>query len=141
MPSQELKEAIRKQARQNFENATNATDADISEENRTQVRHDFNMEILKEIKEKWKDDVDESKKIRTFWRRAIFTLLIFEILFSMNIFLKIANDELSISSWVANVFFLSVFTQVAYMARQIIVNLFPANKGSFIELIKYIGKD
>lgn len=84
--------------------------------------------VIHEAINVWRGQSDSERKLRKLYANAMLIALCMEITFASAMFILIGASVLTVSPWVANVFFGAVFTQVATGALGITKYLFPPGK-------------
>lgn len=98
---------------------------DINVMERIQIAQDFSW-VIRTVVTAWNLQQSQERRLRTFYANAILVALLVEVLFAFAAFLLIGLEWIKVEQWVANVFFLSVFGQIAGGAIGIIRYLFPS---------------
>lgn len=84
--------------------------------------------VVHEVIQVWRQESESERGLRRMYATAMLIALCVETAFASLMFLLIGLSVLQTSTWVANVFFATVFGQVATGALAITKYLFPADR-------------
>jgi len=84
----------------------------------------------------WKDIQNDERRLRSRYAGWLLFGLFLELLIASSAFFLIGFRILTIDQWIANIFFVGVFGQVASMVSAVLRYLFPDKSNLLSELIE-----
>ena len=98
----------------------------------------FKLETVLEI---WQKQEEQDRNLRKIVAYAIFGGLGVELIIGNLIMILMGFGKIKIEQWVANIFFVGMYTQIVTLVTVVVKNLFPTPQKDGNNLLKEIVKD
>jgi O-acetyl-ADP-ribose deacetylase (regulator of RNase III) len=113
-----------------IEGAIESTDDLTRAERLTKLQDD--SWVVHEVVTVWREQANSERDLRRTYAKALLAALFAEALFASTMFILLGCGVLTVSEWVANVFFAIVFGQIAAGVLAITRYLFPPGRGDVL---------